>query len=91
MRHVLFDLNGTLLDPGPLRPALAFALHLAHADGLTGTYTPLPECLRASLEARGASPEEVEAGLEQVRAMPAFPDAAEAIATLQGAGLGAAS
>ena len=87
MRHVLFDLNGTLLDPGDLRPALAVALHLAHADGLTGTYTPLPDCLRAALRAGGAGEEEIEAGLAKVRAMPAFEDAAEAIATLRGAGL----
>jgi 2-haloacid dehalogenase len=85
VRFVLFDLNGTLTDPGELTGDLARALHLAHADGLTGSYRPLPEYLRAVLEARGAA--DVEERLAFARAMPAWPDAAEAIATLRAAGI----
>lgn len=85
MRAVLFDLNGTLLDPGDLAPALADALHLAHADGLTGTYRPLPEYLRAALEARSAGG--IDAAVARAARMPAFPDAEAAVRTLVGAGL----
>ena len=86
-RHVLFDLNGTLLDPGDLRGPLAQALHLAHADGLTETYRPLPDYLEAALRAQGSGVEEIAAGLEAAKAMPAFPDATEAIELLRGAGI----
>ncbi|CAA9292347.1 MAG: hypothetical protein AVDCRST_MAG11-209 [uncultured Gemmatimonadaceae bacterium] len=85
MRAVLFDLNGTLLDPGDLAPALADALHLAHADGLTGTYRRLPEYLRAALEARDA--EGIDAAVERAARMPAFGDAEAAVRTLLDAGL----
>lgn len=65
VRWVLFDLNGTLLDPGAIAAPLggkeedrrlvteAFhdALLLMMADRLSGgAYRPLPEYLRASLE-----------------------------------------
>jgi len=64
LRWVLFDMNGTLLDPGGIAEALgggednhhlvhdAFTEALLHAmaDTLSGAHRPLPEHLRAALE-----------------------------------------
>lgn len=64
LRWVLFDMNGTLLDPGGIaetlgggedndhivRNAFAEALLHAMADTLSGAHRPLPEHLRAALE-----------------------------------------
>jgi len=65
LRWVLFDLNGTLLDPSAIADALgdeayralvqeAFdeALLYSMADTLSGGYRPLPDHLRAALERR---------------------------------------
>jgi 2-haloacid dehalogenase len=66
LRWVLFDMNGTLLDPAGIAAALGpeeqhrdlveegFREALLHsmADTLSGGYRPLPEHLRAALERR---------------------------------------
>lgn len=65
VRWVLFDMNGTLLDPSDIADALrgdedralvidAFDEALLHsmADTLSGGYRPLPDYLRAALERR---------------------------------------
>ena len=70
MALVLFDLNGTLLDPGPLAPALQHAARLAMAHTLAGDVRPFAELIEA---AGGAVPEamppfaDVAAGLDRLR------------------------
>ena len=99
---VLFDLNGTLLDPTPVgEPAglgprggetvLAAAAHASMVDTMSGTYRPLPELLRAALEREVALQDGLEEGIEEAlqraAAMPPFPDAAAAFGVLRGAGV----
>lgn len=99
---VLFDLNGTLLDPaaiaGPLgAPAslgdevLDDAVWQATAGTLAGDYRPLPEYLRAALERRvqidGLERSGIDDALEVARTMPPYPDAAGALQTLRDGGL----
>jgi 2-haloacid dehalogenase len=99
---VLFDLNGTLLDPAPLTatwPSAPRGLALsvldqavvqAMVDTMTGEFRPFPHYLRAALGHRAAVAglplEHVEAGLAAARALPAFADAAGALARLREAG-----
>lgn len=90
MSWAVFDLNGTLLDVGAvgdglLHEALFAAMTLNHV----GEYRPLPELLVAAAQRRhdalGApGPAEVAAA---AAGMPAFPEAAEALDLLAGAGL----
>jgi len=70
---VLFDLNGTLLDPGKQLPVLQRAVQLAMAHTLAGDFRPFGELLEA---AGGETPDE----------MPAYDDAAPALARLDEAG-----
>ncbi len=71
MALVLFDLNGTLLDPGPLAPAMRRAVRLAMAHTLAGDVRPFAELLGA---AGGQVPEamppyhDVEPGLDRLAA-----------------------
>jgi 2-haloalkanoic acid dehalogenase type II len=61
MALVLFDLNGTLLDPGSAKAVLQAAVRLAMVHTLAGEFRPLAELLEA-------------AGGETPQAMPAFAD-----------------
>jgi len=54
---VLFDLNGTLLDPGDAREHLQGAIRLAMAHTLAGDFRPFAELLEA---AGGRVPESME-------------------------------
>jgi 2-haloacid dehalogenase len=76
---VLFDLNGTLLDPGDMAEALDEAILLSMAETLAGSYRPFPELLQAALGRRGES--------EAFGPMPSYPDAAIAIVRVREAGL----
>lgn len=94
IRWVLFDLNGTLLDPSGvgaplgLSPdhslaALDDAILASMAETLSGSYRPLPELLRAALAGRAGligsgSGRRLDEAVERARAMPAFPDCAPA-------------
>lgn len=99
---VLFDLNGTLLDPAaiaePLGAAPAVGAEIldqavaqAAAGTMAGLYRPLPECMRAALTRRARLGEfsgaAVQQALERARALPAFPEAAPALDVLAQAGL----
>lgn len=101
---VLFDQNGTLLDPRPIAGPLAvadgdaFALGVlddtiaqSMSDTLSGDFRPFPEYLRAALVRRlriaGAGEEGLDEALEIASKLPPFPDSAEALDVLRGAGL----
>jgi 2-haloacid dehalogenase len=73
MALVLFDLNGTLLDPSAQLPQLRGAIRLAMAHTLAGDFRPFADLLRA-------------AGGEVPEAMPAFGDVAPGLAHLRDAG-----
>ena len=73
MSLVLFDLNGTLLDPGEQLPVLQRAVQLAMAHTLAGDFRPFGELLAA---AGGETPDE----------MPAYDDAEPALGRLDEAG-----
>jgi 2-haloacid dehalogenase len=99
---VLFDLNGTLLDPAALTAAwpsgsrglalnvLDQAIAQAMVDTITGDFRPFLEYVHAALAHRAAVaglPEEyVAAGVTAAHRLPAFPDAAPALERLAGAG-----
>ena len=70
MALVLFDLNGTLLDPGPETERLRAAVRLAMAHTLAGDFRPFAELLEA---VGGTVPD----------AMPAFPDVFEGLHALK--------
>jgi 2-haloacid dehalogenase len=70
---VLFDLNGTLLDPGPLKATLQQAVRLAMAHTLAGDVRPFAELIEA-------------AGGEVPQAMPAFHDVAPGLDRLRARG-----
>jgi 2-haloacid dehalogenase len=95
---VYFDLNGTLVDPGVLieprqlaLDALDHANVLATITALGGRHAPfkdfLDAALRRLLEREGRDPGEAAGALERLPDMPAFPEAAEALATLRAGGL----
>jgi len=100
--HVLFDVNGTLLDPGGLTAAwegaprgvglrvLDDAVAQSMVDTMTGVFRPFAEYLRSALAARaavlGLGEDAVRAGVEAAAALPAYPDAADALARLKLAG-----
>lgn len=96
---IAFDLNGTLLDPAAMldvehaelaRVALDDAVLQAMADTLTGEHRPFPEYLHAALEralrVAGIDDAVLDEAMSRARTLPAFPDAAEALASLAGAG-----
>ena len=86
MSWVVFDLNGTLLDPAAIG---AEALDEAILAGMTlnhvGEYRPFPELLRAAVARR--RPDEVDALMAAAREMPPFPEAAPALELLAAAGV----
>jgi 2-haloacid dehalogenase len=99
---VLFDLNGTLLDPSAMAepfgapPQLGAellddAVWQAMAGTLVGVYRPLPDYLREALDRRaeldGLDPGAIDEALERAAAMPPFPEAAAALDALRAAGL----
>ena len=96
---IAFDLNGTLLDPAAMldgahaevaRAALDDAVLQAMADTLTGEHRPFPEYLRAALErslrVAGIENAVLDEAMRRARTLPAFPDAAGALASLAAAG-----
>jgi 2-haloacid dehalogenase len=102
MAHVLFDVNGTLLDPRALTaawPGAAPDLGLSVLDAtvlqsmvdtMTGEFRPFAEYVRAALAHRaellGLGEQAVESGMAAAAALPAYPDAAAALAALRAAG-----
>ena len=97
MRWVLFDMNGTLLDPGgvgePLGLSAEASMRLldetimhSMAETLSGGRRPFPQLLEASLRRRAelvdAAPGAVEEAIERAARMPAYPDAAPAVRLL---------
>jgi 2-haloacid dehalogenase len=102
MAHVLFDVNGTLLDPRALTatwegaPAglglsvLDQTVAQAMTDTMTGGFRPFTDYLRAALALRaglaGLGEEAVEAGMAAARALPPYAGAGDALARLRLAG-----
>jgi 2-haloacid dehalogenase len=102
MAHVLFDVNGTLLDPRALTatwegaPAglglsvLDQTVKQAMTDSMTGGFRPFTDYVRAALALRaglaGLDEQAVEAGMRAATALPPYPDAADALARLRLAG-----
>ncbi|MEV4420580.1 haloacid dehalogenase type II [Patulibacter sp. NPDC049589] len=97
---ILFDLNGTLTDPGPLgapwdRPDLGLrilgdAVRGGMTDALTGGVRPFADHLRAALAVvaaqEGLDPAGIHEATEHARALPAWPDALRALETLRRGG-----
>lgn len=73
MALILFDLNGTLLDPGPQKEQLQAAARLAMIHTLADDFRPFAELLQA---AGGTVPEE----------MPPFPDVADGLDRMKSEG-----
>jgi 2-haloacid dehalogenase len=102
MAHVLFDVNGTLLDPRGLTaswegaPAglglsvLDQTVLQSMVDTMTGEFRPFGDYVRAALahraELMGLGDDAVEAGVRAAAALPPYPDAADALARLRVAG-----
>src|SRR3954451_17443482 len=97
LRWVLFDLNGTLLDPSGIgepvglsraegHAVLDEAILHAMAETLSGGYRPFSDLVRAALRRRGGSTGLDEA-MERAARMTAFPDSADAMDRLRAAGL----
>jgi 2-haloacid dehalogenase len=95
---VLFDLNGTLVDPAVLlddAPEIAVAA-LDEANmmamvtviaGAEAEFKPLLDAaLRRGLERAGRDPGLASDALERLRSMPAYPEVPDALATLRSAG-----
>jgi len=92
---ILFDLNGTLLDPRAIARAwsddptagdvavevLDSAVVQAMADTVVGEFRPFPEYLAAALALR-VPDDAVDDAVEAASAMPAVPGALEAVAQL---------
>jgi 2-haloacid dehalogenase len=95
MTWVLFDLNGTLVDPAgigePLMPA-AFedAIQLAMVTTMTGARAAFKDLIGAALRRRlrlaGRDAAEAEPALERLATMPAYSDARSALDKLAAAG-----
>jgi 2-haloacid dehalogenase len=98
---VLFDLNGTLVDPSGLAEPLGVdagfvsaAFDEANAAAMVVTLGGVPaefkalleSALRRRLAAAGEPADGVPAALERLAEMPAYPDAADALARLSDAG-----
>ena len=86
---VLFDVNGTLLDPRAITGSedglgiLDLTVMQSMADTMTGQARPFPDYMRAALEIAGA---DVDRGLAAAAALPPYPDALGALEDLRGAG-----
>ncbi len=86
MSWVIFDLNGTLLDPAAIgSEALDEAILAGMALNHVGEYRPFPELLRAALVRRGGEAD-VDDLMDAAGRMPPFPEAAEALDLLAAAG-----
>ena len=94
---VIFDLNGTLLDPAVLLDppelpiaALDEANMMAMITVIAGaetTFKPLFDAaLRRHLERAGRDPDEAGGALEKLARMPAFPEVPDALQTLRDGG-----
>jgi len=93
---IAFDLNGTLLDAVAVLgephggPALDAAVAQAMALTVTGTYRPFTQLLeaglRVELEKVGRDPRDAPGLVANLEAMPAFPEAGEALDALEQAG-----
>ena len=102
MAHVLFDVNGTLLDPRALTAGfegapgglglsvLDQAVAQSMVDTMTGQFRPFLEYVRGALAHRaalmGAGADAVEQGTEAAKALPPYPDADDALSRLRVAG-----
>jgi 2-haloacid dehalogenase len=102
MAHVLFDVNGTLLDPRALTESwegapgglalsvLDQTVAQSMVDTITGEFRPFTEYLRAALAHRaglvGLREQAVEAGMRAAAALPPYPDADDALSRLRVAG-----
>jgi 2-haloacid dehalogenase len=102
MAHVLFDVNGTLLDPRALTaswegtpPALGLSVLdqtvlQSMVDTIGGEFRPFADYIRAALAHRaellGLGDDAVEAAMRAAAALPPYPDAADALARLRVAG-----
>jgi 2-haloacid dehalogenase len=102
MAHVLFDVNGTLLDPRALTAdwegapsglglsVLDQTVQQSMVDTMTGEFRPFPDYIRAALAHRaallGLGDDAVEAGMKAAAALPAYPDADDALSRLRLAG-----
>ncbi len=93
----LFDLNGTLVDPGVLLhppelpiAALDEANMMAMVTVIAGAETQfkplLDAALRRGLERAGRDPDEAAPALDRLPSMPAYPDVPDALARLRDAG-----
>src|SRR5881227_3610314 len=96
MTWVLFDLNGTLVDPSgldePLMPtAFEDAIQLAMVTTLTGGQAAFKDLIGAALRRRlaldGRDEGDAEAALARLGEMPAFPEARAALERLAAGGL----
>jgi 2-haloacid dehalogenase len=98
---VLFDLNGTLVDPAPLAEPLGVAAAWVHeafdeanaaamvvtlGGGEAAFPALLESALRRRLAAAGQAADGVPAALERLAEMPAYPDAAAALDALRAGG-----
>ena len=102
MAHVLFDVNGTLLDPRALTaswegapPGLGLSVLdqtvlQSMVDTVTGEFRPFTDYIEAALAHRaellGLGDDAVAAGMRAAKALPPYPDAADALARLRLAG-----
>jgi 2-haloacid dehalogenase len=102
MAHVLFDVNGTLLDPRAITAdwegapsglglsVLDQTVQQSMVDTMTGEFRPFPDYIRAALAHRaallGLGDDAVDAGLKAAVALPAYPDADDALSRLRLAG-----
>src|SRR3954447_17350325 len=98
MAHVLFDVNGTLLQPRGLTASwegapgglglsvLDQTVLQSMVDTMTGEFRPFPEYMRAALAHRaallGLGDDAVEAGMAAAAALPPYPEAADALARI---------
>jgi 2-haloacid dehalogenase len=102
MAHVLFDVNGTLLDPRALTASwegapsglglsvLDQTVLQSMVDTITGEFRPFTDYIRAALAHRatlaGLAGDAVESGMRAAAALPPYPDADDALARLRVAG-----
>jgi 2-haloacid dehalogenase len=98
---VLFDLNGTLTDPSVIgrawgEPGLGLrvlegAVRGGMTDALTGSSRPFSDHVAAALAVetarQGLDQAHIDDALQAASALPAWPDAREALERLDGAGL----
>lgn len=86
MSWVVFDLNGTLLDPAAIGPeALDEAILAAMTLNHVGEYRPFPELLRTAL-ARSRDADELERLMAAASVMPPFSEVPAALDLLAEAG-----